>query len=157
MTAPLSGRAAAFLCRTALLAGILAVIAGILGMHIMTGSHSMTASAAVQDVGMIQAMQSSATGHTSHAAFGAAATDSSPSMTGTSMHGSSCADPGGCAMMTAMDASSCTLSPGNAPLAAPLPGSTSFAVDYPYTRTPASTHSYLPGSPSPGQLCISRT
>lgn len=155
MTAFLSGRVAAFLRRTVLLAGMLAIIAGILGMHIMTGSHSMTASATVPDAGMILAMHSPATGHTSDTP--AAATDSSLSAATTSVHGSSCSDPGGCAMMTAMDAP-CTLSPGNAQLAAPLPGSAPFAVHGGAgTPTPASAHSYLPGSPSPGQLCISRT
>ena len=153
MTALLARRAAAFLRRTVLLAGIVAIIAGILGMHIMTGSHSMTASAPVPDAGMILAMHSREIGHTSHIP----AADSSLSAAMTSGHGSSCSDPGGCAMMSAMVAS-CIPSPGNAQLAAPLPGSAPFAVHGGAgTPTPASAHSYLPGSPSPGQLCISRT
>lgn len=155
MTATVSGRAVAFLRRMALLAGMLAIIAGILGMHIMTGSHSMPTTA-VPGAEMPQMMQSPATEHTSHAP-GAASIGSSPSAGTTSIPGPSCADPGGCAMMSAMDAS-CIPSPGNTSLAAPLPGNTPFAAEADAdASTPGSTYSYLPGSPSPGQLCISRT
>ncbi|MCU1548296.1 MAG: hypothetical protein JWO29_1247 [Arthrobacter sp.] len=38
---------AAFLRRAGLLAGLLAIIAGIFGMHVMTGTHSMHSPAAV--------------------------------------------------------------------------------------------------------------
>ncbi|WP_426977434.1 hypothetical protein ACQCSU_21470 [Pseudarthrobacter sp. O4] len=157
MTATLSGRAMAFLLRTVLLAGMLAVIAGILGMHIITGSHSMHNSPAAPAADMMQVMQPPATGHTAHAAGAVSAADSPPAPGTTSMPGPSCAHPGGCAAMSAMDAS-CIPSSGNTSLAAPLPGSTPFAAhndaDAP---TPAATYSYLPESPSPGQLCISRT
>ena len=157
MTATLSGRAMAFLRRASLLAGMLAIIAGILGMHIMTGTHSTPASATGPGMDMAQVMQPPATGHTAHATGAASATDSSPAPGTTSTPGHSCADPGGCAVMSAMDAS-CIPSPGNTSLAAPLPGSTPFAAyDDADAPTPAATYSYLPESPSPGQLCISRT
>ncbi|QDG87090.1 hypothetical protein [Pseudarthrobacter sp. NIBRBAC000502770] len=150
-------RAAAFLRRASLLAGLLAIIAGIFGMHVMTGPHSMPASTAVQGVEMQHVMQPPATTHSSHAPSATPVIDSSPLPDTRSMPGPSCADLGGCAMMASMDAS-CIPSPGNTSLAAPLPGQTPFAAhndaDAP---TPASAYSYLPGSPSPGQLCISRT
>lgn len=43
MTDPSRGRATAFLLRTGLLAGLLAIIGGIVGMHVMAGGHSMHA------------------------------------------------------------------------------------------------------------------
>ncbi|AOT04675.1 hypothetical protein [Arthrobacter sp. U41] len=156
MTDALSRRVTSFLRRAGLLAGLLAIIAGIFGMHIMTGSHIMPASAAVPGAEMPQVMQSPATEHTSRAPGAAPAIDSSPSGGTTSVQGLSCVDLGGCAMMSAMDAS-CIPSPGNASLAAPPPGQTPFAVVDDAAPTPGSIYSYLPGSPSPGQLCISRT
>ncbi len=47
MTASHRNVASAFLHRAGLLAGILAVLAGILGMHVITGSHSMHSPAAL--------------------------------------------------------------------------------------------------------------
>lgn len=59
--------------------------------------------------------------------------------------------------MHSMDPS-CTPAAKSASLEAPLPG-TGFAVATPPSGEPitASQWSYLPGSPSPGDLCISRT
>lgn len=154
MTDALPRRAAALLRRASLLAGILALVAGILGMHIMTGPQSMPTSAPVPGAEMLQVMQPPAAAHSSDAS---PAVDSSPSPDTTSMPGVSCADAGGCATMSAMEAS-CIPSPGNTSLAAPLPGDTPFAAyDDADAPNPAVTYTYFPGSPSPGQLCISRT
>ncbi|WP_427007720.1 DUF6153 family protein [Pseudarthrobacter sp. H2] len=152
MTATGSGRAVAFLKWAALLAGMLAIIAGILGMHIMTGSPGMPASAAGHGAAMPQVMQPSAE---VKPAPGPAAVQGIPGAA--SLSGRSCADKGGCATMSAMDAV-CIPSPGNASLAAPLPGTTPLPADD-ATRSSSgfTTYAYLPGSPSPGQLCISRT
>lgn len=157
MTDALPRRTAAILRRASLLAGLLAIIAGILGMHVMTGPHSLPASAAIPGAEVSLVMQPPATAHSDHAPEAASVVGSSLSSDTRSMPGPSCADPGGCAMMSAMEAS-CIPSPGNASLAAPLPGSTPFAAhDDADAPTPASVYSYRPGSPSPGQLCISRT
>lgn len=157
MTDALPRRTAAILRRASLLAGLLAIIAGILGMHVMTGPHSMPASAGVPGAEVSLVMQPPATAHSAHAPEAATAKGSSLSPDTTSMPGPSCADLGGCTKMSAMDAS-CIPSPGNASLAAPLPGNTPFAAhDDADARTPVSAYSYRPGTPSPGQLCISRT
>lgn len=153
MTDALPRRAAAFLRRAGLLAGLLAVLAGIIGMHIMTGPHGMPASNAVQGEEMPKVMQPPA----EYSAHAASVEGSSPSPNTRSVPEPSCADLGGCASMSPMDAS-CIPSPGNASLAAPLPGNTPFAAhDDADAPTPAFRYSYRPGSPSPGQLCISRT
>lgn len=152
MTAALPGRAMAFLRRVSLLAGMLAIIAGILGMHVMTGSHSMQASSAVPGADMAQAAAAVTPGP------GGGATQGTPAAQDpASISGRSCADSGGCATMSAMGAD-CIPSPGNPPLAVPSPGVTPFAAT---VRAPwpngFATYPYLPGSPSPGDLCISRT
>ncbi|MEC5182156.1 hypothetical protein [Arthrobacter sp. CG_A4] len=155
MTDVLSRHLGPFLRRAGLLAGLLSIIAGIVGMHTMTGSHSVPTSAAVPAAEMLQAMQSSAPEHTALA--GASAIVSSESAGTGSLPEPACADQAGCAMMAAMDAT-CIPSPGNASLAAPLPGNAPLAAhDDAGAPTQASTSSYLPGSPSPGDLCISRT
>lgn len=56
MTAISARRATALLLRAALLAGLLAIVAGILGMHIMTGTHAMPAVATGHDTGAPHAM-----------------------------------------------------------------------------------------------------
>lgn len=155
MTATLLGRAMVFLRRASLLAGMLAVVAGILGMHIMTGSHSMPASAAGMDMAQV-AQASAATGPEP----GNAAAQGNPAAHGPAyMSWQPCirTDAGACAKMSAMGAV-CIPSPGNPPLAVPLPGVTPFAANVPAKLSAASaTYAYLPGSPSPGELCISRT
>ncbi|MDD1478586.1 hypothetical protein [Arthrobacter sp. H16F315] len=155
MTGALPHRAAAFLRRAGLLAGLLAIIAGILGMHIMTGSHGMPAAATSLGTDMAQDGQASVA---VAAAPGGAAAQSTPApQSPPSMSGRSCADAGVCATMSAMDAV-CIPSPGNPPLTVPLPGVTPFAATVPPTLPAGfSPYAYLPGSPSPGDLCISRT
>jgi hypothetical protein len=157
MTATISGPIAAFLSRAALAAGMLAIIAGILGMHVMTGSHTLHAApAAEHGPGMTQTEASTAPGNAGHSHLGAptavpaAASQSTPDP-------ASCPEPGPCPSAASMGGV-CIPAPGTASLAAPLPGSTPFAVQA--GASLASTvlgYAYLPGGPSPGELCISCT
>lgn len=155
MTDALPRRAASFLRRASLLTGMLAIIAGILGMHIMAGSHGMPAAATNPGTDTAQNGQPSVA---VTAEPGGAAAQSTPApQAPPSMSGPSCADAGVCATMSTMDAV-CIPSPGKPPLTIPLPGVTPFAATVPPTLPAGfSPYAYLPGSPSPGDLCISRT
>ncbi|MGY2747754.1 hypothetical protein [Arthrobacter sp. UYCu723] len=151
MTAALPGHVLAFLRRASLLAGMLAIIAGILGMHIMSGSQSMPVSAASPAMTMAHDVRASA----------ACTTVAGPAVQGTpvavSLPGLSCAGTPGCATMSAMDAA-CVPFPGTALLAAPLPGDTLMpAANAANPSTESAPYAYLPGGPSPCDLCISRT
>lgn len=155
MTAISARRATAFLRRAALLAGLLAIVAGILGMHIMTGTHAMPAPGTGHETGSLHAMPAS--DNPDHIADITAVPAVSAPQSVTHSPRPSCADAGGCTMMSAMDWS-CIPSPGNTTLAAPPPGITTLQSG---GRTNAATlssrYAYLPASPSPGQLSISRT
>jgi hypothetical protein len=156
MTAIASRRATAFLRRAYLLAGILAIVAGILGMHIMTGTHTMPASAIGHDTGALHAVQA-APDHPGHVAVITEVPAASAEQSLTRPPGPWCGDACGCTMMSAMDGS-CVPSPGSTTLAAPLPGTTTLpTAGGTNAATPAGGYAYLPGSPSPGQLSISRT
>lgn len=155
MTAISSGRARAFLLRGALLAGLLAIVAGILGMHIMTGTHAMPAAATGHDTGALHAMQAS--GHPGHVVdiTNVQGVSTAPGIT--HAPGPSCADSGGCTMMSAMGGD-CVPSPGTTTLAASPPGMMPLTSrGGPITGVPAIGYGFIPRSPSPGQLSISRT
>lgn len=157
MTATLSGRIPAFLVRAGLIGGMLAIIAGILGMHVMTGSHSMHAAAAAgPGTGMMQVEASTAPGYAAHSHLGAPTAVPAAASLSTA-DTASCPDPGPCPSAASMGGV-CIPAPGTASLAAPLPGSTPFAdqSDAGLAVT-VLAYTYLPGSPSPGELCISRT
>jgi hypothetical protein len=155
VTATVPGRRMPFLRHAVLLAGILAIIAGILGMHVMSGSHSMPTAASGAEAVMLQ-VQGPAAGHSGHAA-GTAVPGASEAMGAAAVPGCGCADPDGCATMSAMG-TVCTPSLGNASLAAPAPGTTPLAaLDVGAATAATNSYSYLPGSPSPGELSISRT
>ncbi|XAS66959.1 hypothetical protein V3C33_16025 [Micrococcaceae bacterium Sec5.7] len=160
MTAAGNGRAAAFLCRVGLLAGILAVIAGIFGMHIMTGNHAMHNPSAVAATAGAAAHAGAAAPdvHTGHQAAGTTTADPSPVVATGVASGESCPCSGNCTSMHAMTAP-CTPSASSGSLAAPLPGTTvlAFTFNPSVASTVAGLYSYLPGSPSPGELSISRT
>lgn len=157
MTAPSRGPLTAFFLRAGFLTAALAIIAGIFGMHIMTGAHHISAAhsmpAAVGGESTIH-MPSIPAGH-SHA------TGASPdgravtqAVTGSS---SSCAPAGSCPEMSA-GGNACVLSPGNTSLSAPAPGTAPHALpDLGVAAAASRNYSYSPGSPSPGDLCISRT
>ncbi|QCB97459.1 hypothetical protein E5206_11475 [Arthrobacter sp. PAMC25564] len=153
MTAICSGRATAFLRRAALLAGLLAIVAGILGMHIMTGTHAMTARATGHNTRALPAMQAS--DHPGHVAVTPAAASAAQSLT--HPPGPSCGEACGYTAMSAMHAD-CVPSPGSTTLAAPPPGATPLTSSGgPITAVPATGYGFIPRSPSPGQLSISRT
>jgi hypothetical protein len=155
MTAISSGRATAFLRRGALLAGLLAIVAGILGMHIMTGTHAMPAAATGHDTGALHAMP--APEHPNHVADITAVTGTTAAPGITHAPGPSCADTGGCTMISAMGGN-CVPSPGTTTLAAPPPGTTPLPSSRgPITGLPDTGYGFIPRSPSPGQLSISRT
>ncbi|MBT2515479.1 hypothetical protein [Arthrobacter sp. ISL-30] len=140
-----------------LLGGVLAIMAGILGMHIMSSTHSFasTHGAAISHgTAAIQGMVDShaqVLAHAGHAAIPDTGQNSDLTP------GATCADPGPCPEMASMH-SVCIPLPGHGSLSVPLPGTTAFGTTHavgPTTR--AGPYSYLPGSPSPGELCISRT
>ncbi|WP_461190046.1 hypothetical protein [Arthrobacter sp. Z4-13] len=145
------------LLRAGFLLAALAIIAGILGMHIMTGAHHMTGAhnmpTAPADTVITQVL-STPGGQTGHEAVPSphpvivAETASGPS---------SCSAAGTCHEMSAMDAA-CVLSPGNTSFSAPPPGTAPYALpDFGVAAAAGTKYSYAPGSPSPGDLCISRT
>lgn len=153
MTDPLRGRASAFLRRVGLFAALLAIIAGILGMHVMGGSHSTHDSMALG----INAEE--ADPHGGHAVL-----PGNPSLPpGASIRQSAqlptshCTSSGACTTMSAMSAV-CVPAPSHNSLAAPLPGVPPYANEgTAEAGAPIAGYSHRPGSPSPGDLCISRT
>lgn len=152
MTDPLRGRATAFLRRIGLLAALLSIIAGILGMHVMGASHSMHGPASGINAEEPQA-------HAGHVALPG---DPSPPagasvLQSAQLPASHCTSPGTCTAMSAMGAV-CVPAPSHDSLTAPLPGVPPYADEG--TTEPGSLiagYSHRPGSPSPGDLCISRT
>lgn len=148
----------AFLRRGAVLAAVMAVAAGILGMHVLTGDHSahslaaMTATVAGAGHGELPA-----DGHAGHHTVAAASIQEAS--TAGSMGGASAGQcSGGCTGMDAVTVS-CVPSLGSGSLAAPLPGTAVFD-DLPQAWTTGElrrVYSYLPSGPSPGGLSISRT
>lgn len=159
MTAADHRRAAAFLRRIGLLAGVLAIIAGIFGMHVMTGNHTMHPSLSAAADGTVHEESAAAAGHTGHqAASGPAADRAEAYGKGVVAPADSCSCSGDCTGMQAMTAS-CVPSAKSASMAAPLPGTAGFAVNVNAGVGDATAvrWSYLPGSPSPGELSISRT
>lgn len=137
--------------RAALLAGIIAVVTGFLGMHIVAGSHG-------------QHSQAPVSGSAAPAAGGHTAVPSSAAANhAQSHHDAVPADPpscdcqGGCAERTGAHVG-CTPSPSGASFHAPQPGILPAPVSWARAtadRQPA--YPYLPGTPTPSDLSISRT
>jgi hypothetical protein len=156
MTAAITRRTGAFLRRAGLLAGMLAIIAGIFGMHIMTGSHNTPMAAAGSAAEMPHSGPVTVEGLPGQAAAPAGvpvASSAAPDEISTS----SCLDPNPCPAMSSMG-QVCIPAPGNTSLDAPLPGTTAFALHTGTgTEQRAAAYRYLSISPSPGELCISRT
>jgi hypothetical protein len=164
MTAVSSGPVPAFLFRAGIVAGVLAIIAGILGMHVMTGNHSMHHSAAAQLPAAVMSAGDSHSGHQGadrhevpHPTTGepegervAVALEEGPA--------ASCTCSAECAGVQAMSAA-CTPSAKTGTLAAPEPGQGTMTSDsrYGLPGGASTSYAYLPGSPSPGELSISRT
>jgi len=178
MPAATPARAAAWLRHAVLLAALLAVIAGFLGMHILSGSHAMhsqappsgtTGHAAAPPRAPAHDTHSSHSTHSSHQADSTAPADSpapppSPDVVpaavtvgGTGVP-PSCVCQGGCAEKPAMHVG-CTPSPAGATLSAPQPGAALPAAPLwtPGQADLPSGYAYRPGTPSPNDLSISRT
>ncbi|NHW49320.1 MULTISPECIES: hypothetical protein [unclassified Paenarthrobacter] len=148
-----------------LLAAVLAIITGILGMHVMTGTHSAHSAAAVPADAPVMATRVLATsghpsGHASHqqsASSGAAALEELPASLGAASP-AQCSCSGNCPSEHSMTAA-CIPSAAAGVLAAPVPAEAPSIT----APSPASTFmawslwSYRPGGPSPGELSISRT
>lgn len=161
MTASSRGPASASLFRAGYLLLALALMAGILGMHIITGAHSMAAApaaAAASVTGQPPDAPHGDAGHSTHQASDGGITAAAVPAAGPVMgSSSSCASAGACPEMHAMDAA-CVLKPGNTTLSAPVPGQAPYALPgFGHAAVAGINYSYAPDSPSPGDLCISRT
>ncbi|MET3949216.1 hypothetical protein [Arthrobacter sp. UYEF36] len=157
MTAPAHTAAIAFLRFAGLLTAVLALIAGILGMHVMTATHAMHSPAAAAATISAAHQDSPRAGHAGEHPAGPspempAAQDEAVART------VQCTDSNHCTSRQSMTAS-CTPSAKTGSLAAPLPGTGVIArhTNPGMQSTMGALWSYLPGSPSPGRLCISRT
>ncbi|MFW0773015.1 hypothetical protein ACLRGI_07580 [Paenarthrobacter nitroguajacolicus] len=163
MSSPSRGPFSAFFLRAGFLIAAMAIIAGIFGMHIITGTHHM--STGTHDMSAVNSTPAPAAESTVHLESLPASHSQPP---GTSTDGaavtqpaagssSSCAPDGSCPEMSA-GGNACVLSPGNTTLSAPAPGTAPYALPDFGAAAAAGTHySYSPASPSPGDLCISRT
>lgn len=182
MTATLTDRTAMFLRRAGLLAVLAAIIAGIVGMHILTGSHTMHmagSSAASQSHHGVLANATAQTHHPaqpgevagehpSHAGYpgqGNGNRDNAPMVTVGAFNPDdpapasgvfSCMGGDPCAGMSSVGGS-CIPSGSTGSLAVRPPSTVSFAADTQAPGTAVSSYAYLPESRSPADLCISRT
>ncbi|WP_457972967.1 hypothetical protein [Arthrobacter sp. D1-17] len=164
MTATQSDRGPQFLRRAGLLAGLLAIIAGIVGMHVLTGPHTIHmagSTAAVQTHHVVtNQMATESAGHGGHDSHhnprtiaAGASTANFPAPTSDTF---SCIGGDPCAGMSAMGGS-CIPSGSTGSLAAPPPATVAFAADSQAPEAAVSGYAYLPESRSPADLCISRT
>ncbi|MBT2588379.1 hypothetical protein [Arthrobacter sp. ISL-95] len=151
------------LLTASLLATVLAIIAGILGMHVMTGTHSAHSSAIVsagtQDTTGHAPSVSEAAGHAHHmpAPPEPAASQELFTLDGAASP-AQCSCSGNCSSQHSMSAS-CIPTVATGGLAAPVPDdSVSITAESAaFIITARVPWSYRPGSPSPGDLSISRT
>mgnify|MGYP007022264804 CR=1 FL=1 len=157
MSSPSRGPFSAFFLRAGFLMAAIAIIAGIFGMHIITGAHhmstadSMPASAAQSTVHL----ESLPAGHSQPPP--GASTDGAVVAQAAAGASSFCAPDGSCPEMSA-GGNACVPSPGSTSLTAPAPGTAPYALPDFGAAAAAGTHySYSPEAPSPGDLCISRT
>lgn len=168
--------AAAALRRGFLLLGLLAVVAGFLGMHIMTGMHGahvMSAVAASADPAGVSSLPadglaSRPAAHALHAGTAvpdfmapAPASSSGPEPSDNSRTAAlpaSCMCQSGCTDLASMH-STCVPSAAVNSLAAHPPGMAPASLQTPDMRGDGAgrAYAYLPASPSPGDLSISRT
>ncbi|WP_017197945.1 DUF6153 family protein [Arthrobacter sp. M2012083] len=152
------------LLTTALLTAVLAIIAGILGMHVLAGTHSahssVTASAGMPDTAgqALSGSGSQASGHGAHLAASRedALQELPPSSGAASFAQCSCS--GNCSSQHSVNVA-CIPSVATGGLAAPAPTEALSITGQSAasTSTALAPWSYRPGSPSPGELSISRT
>lgn len=159
MTSTVHRLATAFLRRAALLAGVLAIVAGIFGMHVMTGTHGTHSAAVTAPGGALPGSPAVAGGHAGHQA------GSSPlslrafaGQDADAASGQACSCSGNCSSMQGMSVP-CIPSAKSGSLAAPEPGTAGLALHLSggFINAAAGAYSYLRGCPSPGELSISRT
>lgn len=155
MSAPAPARAIALLRRAGLFAAVVALIAGIFGMHVMTATHALHSPATA-----VSAHQGPApAGHTGGHAPGPASFPAMPEAQGDDGAAKAqCTESGSCTGMQSMTGS-CTPSVKTGSLAAPLPGTGIISTNMTTGALIAisAQWSYRPDCPSPGDLCISRT
>jgi hypothetical protein len=158
MTATAHRHAAAFLRHAGLVAAVLAIIAGIFGMHVLTGTHAMHTPAAATAAADVHPAVSP--DHSGHAAVSRTFTGSraTAEQDPAGLSGDQCSESGGCTGMHTMSMA-CTPSANTASMDAPEPGTFVLGILNNTAAAGAFTGqwSYLPGSPSPGELSISRT
>lgn len=140
---------ASSLLRFALLAAVLAGLAGLLGMHVFVGAHGTHASATHSATGEQAAPAASAHLASDH---------SRPAAHSETPEPPSCGCGGACGEQQAAHGS-CTPAPSGASLSAPPPGTALLAVQPRVAPAAdlAPTHSHLPATPTPRELSISRT
>jgi hypothetical protein len=158
MTATALRPAAAFLRGAGLLAMVLAIIAGILGMHVLTGTHAMHAPAAATAAADVHPGVSP--DHSGHMAVSGTVTENRAmaEQDTAGLTGDRCSESGGCTSMHTMTMA-CTPSAKTASMDAPEPGILVLGIRNNTAAAGAATGqwSYLPDSPSPCELSISRT
>ncbi len=149
-------QALAILRCTVFLTGVLGIIAGILGMHIMAEDHALSSAPNGHHATASQTSHAMPAQHSQHAeAHGPSITNPGQNLTQTVK--ASCSAPCGCATMSAMGGA-CVPSPGTTVLLAPSPGDAALPFGSANgLATPPSRYPYIPLGPSPGQLSISRT
>ena len=158
MTAQAPAFAIAFLRRAGLFAAVLALIAGIFGMHVMTATHAMHSPATAAATVSAHHGSSPAGRAGAHPPGPSSSPDVHAAQDEAGARTVQCTDSNNCTSMQSMTAA-CTPSAKTGSLAAPLPG-TGIITRNPTTGTQSTISalwSYLPGSPSPAELCISRT
>lgn len=155
VTAPMRKPAAA-LTRAALLSAILAVVAGLLGMHVFAGAHDSiwppVSGTDAASTASDHPFDHPKSGHADSGHSSPAALPQTPEPTSSCVCGGDCGD-----QHTAH--ATCTPVPSGASLSAPPPGTTLLAVQ---PRSAAEVEQlpancYLPATPTPNELSISRT
>lgn len=154
---------ASFLRAAWLLAATLAVIAGLLGMHVLTAGHAShgpvaqgmdthgAVSHSAAPTGAAAVVHSAVGDHPGHAGHAAAPASTDPPALAPGTCGNSCpgAQESGAPCVPSVPGGSVTVLPPQATLAVlPL---------LPAAGNPGSSYGYLPPSPSPCDLSISRT
>ena len=148
--------ASVFLHRAGMFSLVLALIAGIFGMHVMSGHHSMHSVSAVTGT---ESIGQSTHLHHAHAAGKAAAVTAGAADTGQEIPAAAGCPDGDCSGAQAMTVS-CIPAGKTGSLAAPLPGTAVFAAALvragPVGQV-SGRSAHKPATPTPCELSISRT
>lgn len=144
----------AFLTQVCLLAAVVAIIVGMLGMHVTTGPFGELSSAGHQHASDVGATSPSS--HFSEAQT-TACLAGELTLILDSDDDTRCVDISPCHDMDHLS-DACIPAPGGSPLAAPAPGLSPLQpVLERLSGSPLVTCGHLPASPSPSELSISRT